>query len=137
MLPLEEAAREIERLREDLARAKRMEKFYEERYEHQLGEHRHARAHEIPKEQHAELEPEEYTCVFPQPGADVSVLPPEWRARAHEILEKYNVTWAAEGIKVQGCCCGNEHKKLDEATSTQFCDAGFLIEHNAESLPHF
>jgi hypothetical protein len=131
LIPLEEAAREIDQLKEQLARAKRMEAFYEERYEHQLGERRHARAHEIPTEHKSE----EFTCIFPQPGCDVQALPTEWRERAAEILEKYNVTWATEGIKVQGCCCGNAHKKLDDDASAQLRDAGFIVEHDAESAP--
>ena len=38
LLPLEDAEREIARLKEELARAKRMEEFYEERYMQNLGE---------------------------------------------------------------------------------------------------
>src|SRR5262245_14200215 len=38
LMPLEDAAREIARLKEDLARAQRMEKFYEQRYAEQNAE---------------------------------------------------------------------------------------------------
>jgi hypothetical protein len=119
LMSLEEAEREIARLKEELARAQRMEKFYAEQYERQLGE-RH-------REEYVE-----YTCVFPQPGCDVGVLPAEWQERAREILEQYDVERAAEGMKVQGCCCGHEHKKLDAQTASMLQGAGFLIEHDVE-----
>jgi hypothetical protein len=117
LLPREEAVREIERLKDELARAKRMEKFYEERYALQLGERHRA-------------EYAAYTCVFPQPGCDVAVLPAEWQDDAQGILEHYDVDRAA---KAQGCCCGHAHRKLDAATQAQLRAAGFLIgfEHDA------
>lgn len=117
--PLEDAQREIARLKEELERAKRMEAFYEERYADQLrGGHRE--------------EYVEYTCVYPQPGCRVEVLPPKWRERAQEILDDYNPDKAEGGMKYQGCCCGHEHEKLDDATAQQLRDCGFLVENDTE-----
>lgn len=121
LMPLEDAEREIARLKDELARAKRMERFYEEQYVKNLGA-RH-------REEHVA-----YTCVFPQPGCQIDVLPPKWRERAEEILAQYNVAHAAEGMKVQGCCCGHEHEKLDAATEVQLRNAGFIIENDTETL---
>jgi hypothetical protein len=115
LLPLEDAEREIARLREELARARRMETFYENYYVHRD-------------------ECAEYTCVHPQPGCQVEVLPPKWRERAQEILEQYDGARAAEGMRHQGCCCGHEHEKLDDATADQLRRAGFLVEHDAEEV---
>ena len=120
LMPLEDAQREIDRLKEDLARAKRMESFYEEQYRQNLTE-RH-------RERYVE-----FTCIYPQPGCDVDALPPKWRECARDILAyHYNVEHAAEGQLRQGCCCGNEHAKLDEATTQQLRAKGFLVEHDAE-----
>jgi hypothetical protein len=119
LLPLEDADREIARLKDELARAKRLELFYEEQYARQLGE-RH-------REEYVE-----FTCIFPQPGCQIDALPPEWRDHAEELLEQYSVKHAAEGMKVQGCCCGHTHKKLDEATTAQLREAGFIVEHDVE-----
>jgi len=121
LMPLEDAEREIRRLKEELERSQRMEKFYEQRYAEQIGE------------KHRE-EYIEFTCVFPQPGCRIEILPPKWRERAQEILDAYNVERAAEGMKVQGCCCGHEHEKLDEATAEQLRNSGFLVEHDSETL---
>jgi hypothetical protein len=119
LLPLEDAQREIARLQEELARAQRMEKFYGDRYAEQLSA------------QHRE-EYDAYTCVFPQPGCQVDALRPEWQECAQEILEQYNTVLAAEGMRVQGCCCGHAHKKLDDAAVAQLRNCGFLVEHNSE-----
>lgn len=119
LMPLEDAEREIARLKVELERSQRMEKFYAEQYERQLGE-RH-------REEYVE-----FTCVFPQPGCDVGVLPAEWQERAREILEQYNIERAAEGMRVQGCCCGHEHKKLDDEMASMLRVAGFIIEHDVE-----
>ena len=73
LLPLEDAEREIARLKEELARSQRMEKFYEARYEQNL------------TEKHRE-EYVEFTCVYPQPGCNLDALKtvpgvqPEWIA---------------------------------------------------------
>lgn len=117
LMPLEDAEREIERLKDALARAQRMEKFYEERYAAQLDE-RH-------REEYDDL-----TCIYPQPGCQVDALPPAWRERAQELLDQYDAERAAEGMKHQGCCCGHEHEKLDDATVDQLRRAGFLVEHD-------
>lgn len=120
LMPLEEAGREIARLKEDLARAKRMEQFYEEQYAKNLGE-RH-------REEYGE-----YTCVYPQPGCDVAVLPIQWQDRAQEILEQYRPDRIEGSLKYQGCCCGNAHEKLADVTAAQLRSAGFLVEHDAEA----
>jgi hypothetical protein len=119
LMPLEDAEREIARLRDELSRAKRMEKFYEERYCAQIAR---------------KLRDEHVTCVHPQPGCQVEALPLKWRERAQEILEQYDSTRAAEGMTHQGCCCGHEHEKIDDATADQLRRAGFLVEHAAEDL---
>ena len=121
LLPLEDAEREIRRLKEELERSKRMETFYEEQYTRQLAE-RHR------------TEYVEFTCVFPQPGCQLDALPLEWREHAEEILEQYSVKHAAEGMKVQGCCCGHRHAKLDDATTAKLRSAGFIVEHDAEEV---
>lgn len=119
LLPLEEADREIARLKEDLARSQRMEKFYAQE------NHRHR--HERHRAQH-----HEFTCVFPLPGCNVDVLPPKWREDAQDILDGYSTSHAAEGMKIQGCCCGHDHEKLDDATAKQLRNHGFIVEQDAE-----
>lgn len=118
LMPLEDAEREIARLKEDLARAERMSKHYEEGWSSVVravrgGDH-HVR---------------EYTCVYPQPGCDVEILPPAWRDRAREILAKYRTDLAEEGMRVQGCCCGHDHQRLHDATVVELRKAGFIVEH--------
>ena len=121
LLPLEEAEREITRLKDELARAKRMEQFYEGQYEKNLGE-RH-------REQYVE-----YTCVYPQPGCQIDTLPPEWQECAQEILDKYRPDRVEDGLKYQGCCCGHQHKLLDDAEAGKLRGAGFLVENDTETL---
>ena len=119
LMPLEDAQREIARLKEELARARRMTRFYEEmEVQHRRAEHRE--------------EWVEYTCVFPLPGCDVGALPEAWQERAREIMESYREDLAAEGIRIQGCCCGHDHHKFDDAAVAKFRAAGFLVEHDAE-----
>jgi hypothetical protein len=167
LMPLEDAEREIARLKEELARSERMAKYYEEdrnrlaleqrrdpkerlSEEHREtawnawrhANHAHQRLYvEDPRttfdawwSQHSNPEPQhyadEFTCVFPKPGCDVEILPPEWRDRAREILAKYKSEDAAEGIVHQGCCCGHAHRKLDEATAQQLRNGGFLVEND-------
>ena len=68
--PLEDAEREIRRLKEELERSKRMETFYEERYVQNLSE------------RHRE-EWIEFTCVYPTPGCQLDALPfPSWQEHA-------------------------------------------------------
>lgn len=120
LMPLEDADRKIESLKEELASAKRMEKFYEEHYLRNLGEsHRKEYA--------------EYTHVYPQPGCKVDALPAEWQKRAQEILEKYRPDRMEDGLKYQGCCCdyGN-HKLLDATEAQKLRGAGFLVENDTE-----
>lgn len=122
LLPREEAQREIERLKDELARAQRLEKHYEQENQRLLRE-RHRSTYV------------EYTCVFPLPGCDVNALPPKWRERAQDILDNYSARHAADGLKIQGCCCGHEHEKLDEADTQQLRDRGFAVEHDAAEDP--
>lgn len=117
--PLEEADREIARLKFELERAQRLEKFYEGQYHQNLdAKHRDRYV--------------EFTCVYPQPGCRIDELPAAWQEDAAEILERYDTAHAAEGLKRQGCCCGHEHQKLDDAATTQLREAGFIVEHDAE-----
>lgn len=121
LMPLEDAEREIARLKDELARAKRMETFYEERYTSQL------------REKHRE-EHVEFTCVYPQPGCDVDALPLPWRERAQEILETYNIERMEGSQKYQGCCCGHEHLLLDDEAQAKLRAAGFVVENDSESV---
>ena len=123
--PLEEAEREIRRLQDDLARAERMSKHFEEESTRVRNAVRgHLRASH------------EWTCVFPQPDCNVMLLRPAWRERANEILAKYNFALAAEGLVAQGCCCGPEHERLHDATVVQLRRGGFLVEHDSEVDRH-
>lgn len=121
LMPLEEAEREIARLKVELERAERMAKHYEENWTRVDGAVRGVR-HRA----------QEFTCVFPKPGCKVEILPPAWQDRAREILAKYRVDLAEEGMQVQGCCCGHEHQKLHEATVSELRAAGFIVEHDTE-----
>ena len=121
LMPLEDADREIARLKEELARSERMAKHYEEGWSKATravrgGDHRE----------------QEYTCVFPLPGCKIEILPPQWRDRAREILAKYRADLAAEGMRVQGCCCGHDHQRLHDSTVTELRAAGFIVEHDVE-----
>ena len=121
LLPLEEAAREIEHLKADLERAERMSRYFEgQLQDKRRTEHR--------------AEYVETTCVFPQPGCQINVLPPKWRELATEILENYRADLAAEGMRHQGCCCGHTHEKLDRATEQQLRKCGFLVDCSSEEL---
>jgi len=119
--PLEDAEREIARLKEELERAERMSKHHEDA---SMRLRRAVRGHA--------RESRNWTCVFPTPGCHVDFLPPAWHARAGEILAKYNPALAAEGMQAQGCCCGHDHQHLHEATVTQLRRAGFLVEHDSD-----
>jgi hypothetical protein len=123
--PLESAEREIARLKDELARAERMSKHFEEESTRlRMAVRGHAR------------ESREWTCVFPQPGCDVELLPPAWRESARKILAKYSQAIAAEGMRAQGCCCGHEHQRLHDATVVQLRRAGFIVEHDSEEELH-
>jgi hypothetical protein len=128
LLPLEEAQRKIASLEDELARAKRMEQFYEGHYMKTLGE-RH-------REEYVE-----YTCVYPQPGCkidalkDVPGMHPEWIEAAEEIVAQPRFAErAAEGLKYQGCCCGHKHLLLGDAEANQLRAAGFLVENDTETV---
>ena len=121
LMPLEDAEREIRRLKDDLAQAQRMWKFYE-------GEDARRR-----QDQHRE-EYVEYTCVYPKPGCEVNVLPPEWQESAQDILDQYRPDRVEDGMKYQGCCCGHQHKLLDDAVAQKLRDAGFLVENDTETI---
>ena len=119
--PLEDAEWEIRKLKEDLARAERLSKHYKERCATVETAVRGGRHRE-----------RAFTCVFPTPGCDVEILPPAWRDRAREILAKYRADLAADGMRVQGCCCGNDHQRLHDPTVAELRKAGFLVEHDVE-----
>lgn len=114
--PREDADRENCALRAELERVRRSEKFFKIRYAEHVAVHAERFTH--------------LTCVYPQPGCDLTVLPSdEWREDAAEILESYSVADAAEGLRRQGCCCGSTHRKLDAATIARLKNTGgFLIE---------
>lgn len=121
LMPLEDAEREIRRLKDDLAQAQRMWKFFEGEYTRH-GHERHR------------WEYDDLTCVYPKPGCQVDVLPPEWQERAQEILEQYRPERVEDGLKYQGCCCGNQHRLLDDAEAQKLRDAGFLVENDSETV---
>ena len=121
LMPLEDAEREIRRLKDDLAQAQRMWKFFEDEDTRKR------------QEQHRE-EYVEYTCVYPTPGCQIDVLPPEWQEQAQEILDQYRPDRVEDGLKYQGCCCGHQHKLLDDAEAQKLRDAGYLVENDTETL---
>ena len=128
LLPLEEAERKIARLTEELARAQRMETFYEERYLTDLSM-RHRQEYD------------EYTCIYPQPGCNIDVLKnmpgvhPEWIEAAQEIVEQPKFAErAAEGLKYQGCCCCHTHVLLSNADVQLLRGAGFVVENDTEPV---
>lgn len=127
LMPLEDAEREIARLKTELASAQRMAKYFEDEWSRATGVDPAVREHA--------KRYDEFTCVYPQAGCDVEALPPAWRARAREILDKFNVESAAEGLKYQGCCCGSgEHVLLDAEAAKKLRDAGFIVENDAEAM---
>lgn len=128
LLPLEDASREIARLKTELESAKRMEAFYEERYMQNLSE------------KHRE-EYVEYTCIYPQPGCQTDALKkvpgmhPEWLEASEEIMAQPKFAErAAEGLKYQGCCCGHKHLLLTDTDAQMLRDAGFLVENDTEAV---
>jgi hypothetical protein len=128
LMPLEDAEREIRKLKDDLAQAKRMWSFFEDEYT-KHGQEKH-RAEYV-----------EFTCIYPQPGCriealkDVPGMHPEWIEAAQEIVEQPKFAErAAEGMKYQGCCCGNRHLLLDNAAANQLRSAGFLVENDSEEV---
>lgn len=121
LMPLEDAEREIRRLKDDLAQAQRMWKFFE-------NEDTRRR-----QEQHS-AKYVEFTCVYPQPGCKVDALPPQWQELAQEIVEQYRPDRVEDGLKYQGCCCGDEHKLLDDSEAHKLRDAGFLVENDSETV---
>ena len=132
LMPLEEAEREISQLKHDRDQARRMWKHYEHENCQLRAERRLLTATAAPV-RHPQVD--EFTCVFPQPGCDVLALQPQWRDRAAMILAEFDAEAAADGIVHQGCCCGHEHRKLDEETAQQLRAKGFLVEHDSEAAP--
>ena len=123
LMPLEEAEREIARLKEDLARSERMHRHYEDEWLRATG--RQTRAEHDNNGN--------YTCIFPQPACDISVLESEeWRASAAELLKKYNIELGKEGSRHQGCCCGHTHRLLSPGAALRLRAAGFLIVNEAD-----
>lgn len=121
LMPLEDAEREIRRLKDDLAQAQRMWTYYE---------NEDARR----RQESHRTEYVKFTCVYPQAGCTVEALPLPWRERAEEILETFNVERAAEGLagRYQSCCCGHEHLLLDDAAAAKLRAAGFVVENDSE-----
>ncbi len=124
--PLEDAEREIARLRSDLERSERIAKHYEKEYTRASRAVRGICDAEIERDAYA------YTCIFPKPGCRVEFLPPQWRERAQEILTKYRADLAAEGMTAQGCCCGHKHQRLQDATVIELRSSGFIVVHEVE-----
>jgi len=119
LLPLEDAEREISRLKEALNRTKLMEAYWAAAYAGKQNVHH--------REEYAE-----FTCVYLKPGCDVEALPLPWRERAAEILETYNPERTEGGLTYQGCCCGHEHLLLDDETAAKLRAAGFIVENDSE-----
>jgi hypothetical protein len=128
LLPLEEAQREIERLKNELARSERMHRYFEDEWLRATG-----------RQPRAEHENDgAYTCIFPQPGCDIEILESdEWRASAAELLKKYNVSLGKEGSRYQGCCCGHTHRLLSTQTAEKLRAAGFLVENDSDPNDEF
>jgi hypothetical protein len=125
--PLEDADREIARLKTELASAQRMAKHFEDEWDR-------ARGIDPEVSEHARRFGNEYTCIYPQAGCDVGALPQEWQDSAREILAKFSAARATEGMKYQGCCCSyGNHRLLDGAESKKLRDAGFIVENDTES----
>jgi len=131
LMPLEEADREIAKLKDERDQARRMWQHFERENCQLRAEKKLLTATAAPV-RHPQVD--EFTCVFPQPGCDVLALPPQWQDRAKMILAEFDAEAAAEGIVHQGCCCGHEHQKLDEAAAQRLREKGFVVEHDSESL---
>lgn len=115
--PLEEADREIDRLKSDLARAKRMSSFFQDEWLRATGRQ--------PASEHDQVDNTEYVCVFVQPGCDVAALPFEdWRDLAAKILRE----WRSDLRKdLRHCCCGHAHVQLTPDQIARIRAAGFSV----------
>jgi hypothetical protein len=49
-------------------------------------------------------------------------------AQGHDVAHVADDVWA----EYQGCCCGHDHEKLDEATAQQLRHNGFVVDHDSE-----
>jgi len=124
LLPLEDAAREIDRLKAELARAERQKLFFEDEWLRATGRQT--------RDEH--VNDDGLTCVYPQPGCDISTLgSATWHAAATEILKLYDVDRGKAGNRHQGCCCGHAHRLIGPEEATTLRAAGFLVENDAES----
>jgi hypothetical protein len=118
LLPLEQADREIARLKSDLARAERMASFFEDEWLRATGRQ--------PASEHDRVDNTEYACVFAQPGCDVSALPFEdWRDLAAKILREYGDQIATKDLR--HCCCGHAHVQLTPGQIASIRAAGFRV----------
>jgi hypothetical protein len=125
LLPLEEAQREIDRLKEELARSERMQHHYEDEWARATGRQT--------RDEH-EANNGAYTCIFPQPGCDLDALESDaWREAATEILKKYNAKRGDESRRYLACCCGHEHLLIGPEKAAKLRAAGFLVENAVET----
>jgi len=37
-------------------------------------------------------------------------------------------------VRIQGCCCGQHHRRLDDLSAQQLRDAGFLVEQDSATV---
>lgn len=119
LLPLEEADREITRLKSELERAQRSATYFENEWSRAVHGH--------------ERRSREHTCVYPQPGCQIEALPEEWRGNAQKILSNFRADRMEDGLKYQGCCCSyGNHRLLDDAEAQRLRAAGFLVENDTE-----
>jgi hypothetical protein len=115
LLPLEEADREIARLKSDLERAERMAAFFEDEWLRTTGRQ--------PRSEHDQVDNTEYACVFPRPGCDVAALPfQDWRDLATAILKD-----RGEQTLIHHCCCGHAHARLVADQVASIRAAGFRV----------
>ena len=121
--PLEEADREIDRLKSDLARAERMASFFQDEWLRATGRQPTGRQ---PASEHDQVDNTEYACVFVQPGCDVAALPFEdWRDLAAKILRERGDQITVKDL--HHCCCGHAHVQLTPDQIARIRAAGFSV----------
>jgi hypothetical protein len=119
LMPLEDAEREIARLKGELESSERLRRHFEDEWLRATGRQRRTKHDDN----------DAYTCIFPQPGCSIDALESaEWRAAAAEILQKYNAKLGEGGCRHQGCCCGHTHLLIGPEKAAELRAAGFLVE---------